>query len=421
MQRTSRVVGAGLAAAVAVTMSLGACSTKGDDSSSSSSGGVKTDKGVTDSTITLGVQTDESGVFKEIGLGITHGHELWADDVNAAGGICGRQVKLEIADNGYAADKAVTLYAQMKDKVAAMIQLLGSPVIAALKGQLEGDSMVAIPASQAATNLDLPTVMMVGASYDVELINNLAYAQQQGLIKDGDKLGMIYIEGEYGVSGFNGAQYYAKQHNQTVEGIKVGPTDADMSSAVTKLKSEGVNAVLLTTTGAQLGSTATQMAAQGMGDLPIIGNNPTYATALVKSPAMSALGNYYRSIGILPYGADNDLAQKIVTEFDKKYPGETPNDDINVGYVFGLIMQTVLEKACDNKDLTRAGIVKASKTVKVDTKGLGPELDFTKPGELSASETVIEQIDPSVPGYLKVVHEFFSAPEAKDYKSPLQK
>ncbi|PRZ36628.1 ABC-type branched-subunit amino acid transport system substrate-binding protein [Antricoccus suffuscus] len=420
MRKKSRAIIIGV---VALTMSLAACSTKAASSGSSSSGGVKTDNGVTDKTITLGVQTDESAVFKEIGLGLTRGNQMWADDVNASGGICGRQIKIDVRDNGYDAAKAVTLYAAMKDNVAAMIQLLGSPIMAALKSQLASDNMLAIPASQAATNLDLPTAMMVGTTYDVEMINGLSYLKKIGKIKDGDKLGHIYIEGEYGQSGLNGSEAYAKKNNMTVIGIKVGPTDADMSAAVTKLKSEGVNAVLLTTTGAQLGSTATQMAAQGMGALPIMGNNPTYATTLVKSPAMSALGNYYRSISILPYGADNPEAQKLVKEFDKKYPGQEPNDDINAGYTYGLTMQTVLEKACKDKDLTRAGIVKASKGVKVDTKGLaGSEpLDFSHPGKASTISDVIEQIDPSVVGYLKVIQPFASSDEAKVYKSPLNK
>ncbi len=420
MRRRSRAIIVGV---LTLSMSLAACSTKGDNSGSSSSGGVKTDHGVTDKTITLGVQTDLSGVFKEIGLGLTRGHQMWADDVNAEGGVCGRQIKIDVRDNGYDAAKAVTLYAAMKDNVAAMIQLLGSPVMAALKSQLASDNMLALPASQAATNLDLPTAMMVGATYDVEMINGLAYLQKEGKIKDGDKLGHIYIEGEYGQSGLNGSQYYAKKHNQTVVGIKVGPTDSDMSSAITKLKSEGVDAVLLTATGAQLGSAAAQMAAQGMGALPIMGNNPTYATTLVKSPALSALGNYYRSISALPYGADNPLAQKLVKQFDKQFPGQEPNDDINIGYAFGMVMQTVLEKACKDKDLTRAGIVKASKNVKVDTQGLSGDkpLDFTHPGKASTTATVIEQIDPSVVGFLKVVQPFTSSAEAKDYKSPLNK
>lgn len=45
--------------------------------------------------------------------------------------------------------------------------------------------MVTIPATQAATNLAIPGVMMVCPSYDIEAINVLAYAQQKGLATEG--------------------------------------------------------------------------------------------------------------------------------------------------------------------------------------------------------------------------------------------
>lgn len=104
-------------ALVAAALTLAGCSTKAGDSTSSGSSGsaggsstaLKTDFGVTDSTISLGAFTDESGVFKNLGLGITQGNQLWAEKVNAAGGICGRQVKIEVADHGYKADTATTL------------------------------------------------------------------------------------------------------------------------------------------------------------------------------------------------------------------------------------------------------------------------------------------------------------------------
>lgn len=401
--------------AVAMCLTLSACSTKGSTTKSGSgSGDVKTDIGVSDKEITLGLQTDLSGVFKEIGLGLTNGTRIWVDDINGKGGICGRQLKLDVADNGYDAAKAVTLYAQAKTNVAAMVQMLGSPVIAALSGQLVADNMLTIPASQSNTTLKLPVMRMVGSTYDIEMINALSYVQGLGKIKDGDKLGHIYIKGEYGDSGYAASTYYAKKHNQTIVPIQVAATDADMSAAITKLKSEGVKAVLLTTTGAQLGSAATTMAAQGMGDLPIVGNNPTYATTLLKGPAAAALGNYYRGISANSYASDVPILKEIAKKYEAKYT-DTVNDDIGIGYAFGLVMGAALSKACDNKDMTRAGIVKASENLKVDTKGITAPLDYSKPGVPSTRETVVEQIDPSVPGGVKVVQELKASQDAKDY------
>ena len=69
-----------LAAALAAVLVLSACSTKAGDAGSSGpdSSGVKTGKGVTATDVTLGVMTDKSGVFKNLGLGVTQGNELWA-------------------------------------------------------------------------------------------------------------------------------------------------------------------------------------------------------------------------------------------------------------------------------------------------------------------------------------------------------
>ena len=419
MHKVNRAI---VTSALALALTLTACSTKGGDfgAAKTGAGGVKTDHGITDKTITLGNLTDTSGVFKDIGIAISNGIQIWADDVNAAGGICDRQIKIDLRDAGYQADKAVPLYAAMNDKVAGMVQLLGSPIVAALKSQLISDNMVTIPATQAATNLEIPVSMMVGPTYDIEIINGLAYLQKKVLINDGEKFGHIYIEGEYGQSGLNGSQYYAKLHNQTIVPVKVGPSDSDMAAAVTQLKSQDVKAVIVTGTGAQLSSTATQMAAQGMGDLPLLGSNPTWTPKLVGTPAQSALGNYYRPVGIAPYNADKPLVQKIAKAYEANYT-DPPEDHVNTGYAFGLVFQAVLEQGCKDKDMTRAGLVKASTKVKVDTKGITAPLDFSNPGKPSTRETYIEQMDPNTPGGVKVVEELSASSEAKDYKSPLLK
>ncbi len=193
MHRINRAL---IVGTVAVTMSLAACSTKGGSSGAATTGagGVKTDFGVTSDTITLGALVDESGVFKVTGLAQAEGNQLWADDVNASGGICGRKIKLDVRDDGYNAEKAVTLYAGMKNNIAGMVQLLGSPMVAALRSSIESDNMLSVPTSWATGNLSSKAILQVGATYAIEMINAMAYVQKKGLIKDKDKLGIIYIK-----------------------------------------------------------------------------------------------------------------------------------------------------------------------------------------------------------------------------------
>ncbi len=419
MHKVSRAV---LVLTVAASLTLAACSTKGgtSDAAKTGAGGVKTDFGVTDKTITLGALPDLSGVFKVNGIAYTAGNEIWANEVNTSGGVCGRQIKLDIKDMQYQADKAVTLYASMKDNIAGIVQLDGSPPLAALKQSLVSDKMLSIPASWASTNLDAAEVFMVGATYDIEILNGLSYLQGQGLIQDGDKIGHLYIDSEYGKGGLLGSDAYAKKHNQTVVPVKVTAADSDMTPAITQLKSQGVKAVVLTTTEAQASSAATAMAAQGLGSLPILGNNPTFDPTMLDTPAKNALGNYYRSVSFAPYSADKPIVQKMAKAYAAKYT-DLPSDNVNVGYAFGLAYQAVLEKACKAKDLTRAGIVKAAQGVKVDMQGLTGPLDFSHPGEPSTRSTYVEQADPNAKGGLKIVQELTESPEAKAYKAPLQK
>jgi ABC-type branched-subunit amino acid transport system substrate-binding protein len=274
---------------LAAVLAVSSCSTKAGNSGSSGSdsSGVKTDKGVTASDITLGVMTDKTGVFKNLGLGVTQGNELWAKDFNDAGGTCGRKVKLEQVDHGYKADTAKTLYPQLEPKVLGMIQLLGSPVVAALKQDLSSDKLTAAPASWSSELLDNPYVMIVGTTYDVEIIDGLSYLQEQGLIKDGDTIGHVYIDGEYGKNGLRGSQFYAKKHNLTLKEVKITSTDTDLANIVTGLKGNAVKAIVLTSTPTQTGSALASNKALGL-NVPVLGNNPTFDPALLKSPAATA-------------------------------------------------------------------------------------------------------------------------------------
>src|SRR5450756_3058750 len=91
---------AGLAA-LAVAAAATGCSTKAknDTGSGSSSGGtaagsVKTGRGVTADTITIAELTDLTGIFAALGKNITQANQLYWDQKNAAGGVCGRKVNL---------------------------------------------------------------------------------------------------------------------------------------------------------------------------------------------------------------------------------------------------------------------------------------------------------------------------------------
>ncbi len=99
------------AAALAVGLIVVGC-TGGGNSSSSTTGASK-------SPIVIGISLSLSGDFSDPGNAAKRGYELWAETVNAKGGILGRQVELKIVDDASSPDQVVTNYQNLisKDKV----------------------------------------------------------------------------------------------------------------------------------------------------------------------------------------------------------------------------------------------------------------------------------------------------------------
>src|SRR4051795_12361807 len=201
---------AALVAAV-VVMAAAGCSTQADSGSSGSGGGdsgdIATDVGVEGKTITLGVLTDLTGVFAALGKDITNANELyWKENK-----VCDTyDVKLDVQDTGYVPQQGVQLYSGMKDSILAMQQTIGSPINTALAQDYENDSIVNFPSAWARTLTEIPGTGVLGATYDVEIANGYQYLFDQGLLSDGDTVGHIYFEGEYGENGLAGTRAVAE-------------------------------------------------------------------------------------------------------------------------------------------------------------------------------------------------------------------
>ena len=97
---------------------LAACSSSSSSSSSSSTASTGAAGSASGSAsgssssapISIGASLSLTGDFSTDGVAFQKGYELWAKDVNAAGGIMGRQVKLTILDDKSDPNQVVTNY-----------------------------------------------------------------------------------------------------------------------------------------------------------------------------------------------------------------------------------------------------------------------------------------------------------------------
>jgi ABC-type branched-subunit amino acid transport system substrate-binding protein len=403
--------------ALALATGVAACGKSDSASTATKSGGIKAGPGVTSKTITLGVLTDLSGVFAPLGKPLAESHRLYWQGQNKAGGVCGRQVKLIIKDHGYDPQKAVTLYRDMSSKVLSLQELLGSPVAAALLPTIERDGMYTQLAGWPGSLLSNKYVQITGTTYDVEAINGVDYLMKTGKLKQGDKLGHVYFEGDYGESALQGTKYAAGKDGLELVQQKIKPTDTDLTAQVSVLKRAGVKAIVVSAAPPQTASVAGVAKATGL-NVPIVANGPGFAPQLLGTPAAGALtANLYLVTSLAPPSLDKPTVQKVTQTWTAAHPKEPPAAvSVIVGWAQGQIMTEVLRKACANKDLTRSGVLTAFHQLSnVDTGGLvAAPLNYTKIGEPSERAVYIARVDAKQPGATKSVA-VFESDNAKSY------
>ena len=406
---------------LALTLVLAGCGGDDDEAAATGADGVTTGPGVSADTITLGRLTDATGPFKNLGLNLKAGEDLWLQDVNAAGGVCNRQIRIESVDHAYKADQATIQFPDLEPKVAGLLEVLGSPVIGALQADFAETRLVSSALAFSSRLLDQPTVLLAGTTYDLEFINALSYLLDQGLIKEGDKIADIYIDGDAGSNGLAGTKYFAEKHDLTVVERKVTATDTDMTNIVTGLRGENVKAIVMTTSGAQTASVAAANAALRL-DVPMVANSPSFDPGLLDTPAADALDNkLYIASSSVPYSADLAKAREIAGKFEAVNTAR-PSYAVQFGYALGLVWQHILERACESEDLSREGILAAKNaSATVDLQGLVADLNFSKPGSPATREVYLAKVDKAEKGGLKQLKPLSVAPDAETYKAPFEK
>ena len=408
----------GLTACLAVAAAAG-CTTKDDESTTASDdgNGLETGPGVSDDTITLGVLTDQSGPFAGASTGIAQGRQLFWDARNADGGVCDRTVEFEVADHAYNPQNATTLYEDLEPDVLAFDEVLGSQVLDALRPSIDEDEVLTLAVSFSSSLLDSPHMVVTGATYDVEMIDAVQWLMDEGHVADGDTVGHIYLEGDYGENALSGSQYAADDLGIEISEQVVQASDADLTAAVTALADAGAKVVLLTTTPQQAASAVAVAQANGL-DMSFVGSNPTFSPSLLTGPAAEALqSSYWVVTSVAPFVSESEGPTAVREAFSTRFPGKPPTNFVLYGYAQGEVMAQVLETACENGALTRAGLLEAFQSLDgVDTEGLVAPLDFSTPGEPPAREVYILRPDAAVDGGLSEVEGLFASPQAAAYR-----
>ncbi|MFH9548177.1 ABC transporter substrate-binding protein [Streptomyces sp. NPDC017435] len=412
--RTPATVLAAALAALLVTTT--GCSSKADGGSGSESAdGVKAGPGVTAKTVRLGALTDLTGPYATLGKSIVQAQQMWADETNAAGGICGRKVEIVVKDHGYDVQKAVTAYADLAPDVVALPQVIGSPVVAALLDDIEKDHLLTFPQAWAASLLGKDSVQVMGTTYDVDMLAAVDFLTRTKGLTKGDAVGHVYFEGDYGANALEGSTWAARKAGLKIVPQKIKATDTDLSAQVSALRKAGVKAILISAGPAQTASLVGVAASRGL-KVPVVSSAPGFAPQLMKTPAAPALSAMLNLVSAAP-AVSSDLpgVRKMVTTYGKKYPDSPVDSGVLSGYNAAQLLGSDLKKACAAGSLAREDVVKAHRAQKNADTGLGSPQDFSDVSRPAALESYVLKPDAKAVGALVGVEDAHRAPGVTEY------
>src|SRR5437868_4672116 len=357
-----------------------------------------TNEGISPTEIVIGTHQDLSGPIKVWGVPVSNGMKMAVDEINAAGGINGRKLKLILEDSGYDPKRAVLASQKMveRDKVFAMVGPMGSPTVLASQDVLFDAGVLQLfpltaaeftfkfdpakPQERLKFNNLLPYVESTRAAvkYMIEAKNFKAPC-------------IMYQDDEYGknvLDGFTQQLEVMKLKPASVTSYKRGASD--FSAQVAKMKSDGCDMVLL---GAVLREPiGTMSEAKKLGwDVTFLGATPVN---VLEVPALGkdVVEGLYAASGFeIPY---EDTAKGKVKDWltnYKKMFGSDANTQAIIGYNAVQTFAFYANKA--GKDLTGQKFLDALESGKeYEDIFNSPPTKFSKTDHLANTVTQVQQI-----------------------------
>ncbi|HYM30343.1 MAG TPA: ABC transporter substrate-binding protein [Candidatus Cybelea sp.] len=347
-------------------------------------------QGVSRTEILFGVHTDLSGPGATFGVGTTNSFRLRADEVNAAGGIYGRRIRLVIEDTQYQVPKAVQAVNKLVnlDHVFAIVGGAGTPMNNAVMPELFAagvPNLFPVSAARQMYEPFHPLKFSAAAPYYHQIRAGVKYLMAQN---NRSKVCVFYQDTDFGKEILEGVQDELKALNKPlVETATDKPTDTDFTSQLTKLRAAGCDLIAM---GSIVRDSIIPYAAtRKMGwNVEMIGTSASYDLAV--SGAQGGVTEGYYTMGqINPPYRDNASPQVLawMDAYKAKY-GTDPTIASALGYVFMDFVVFALDRA--GPDLTTKSLVQALESINGyrDIFG-GPEQSFSPTKHLSTMQSML--------------------------------
>jgi branched-chain amino acid transport system substrate-binding protein len=300
--------------------------------------------GLAADTIKLGVAGPHSGDLASYGIPTVKAAELVVKDINAKGGVLGKQVELLVEDDVCKPEVATNTATKMvSEDVDVVLGHICSGATKAALGIYKDSKIVAM--SPSATNPaltqsgDYPNFFRTIASDDAQARLEVDFALNNLGLK---KIAVLHDKGDYG----KGLAEFAKQFLEEAPNAEVvlyegiTPGAVDYSAVVQKIKSSGAEAVIFGGYHPEASKIVTQMRKKGM-DTIFISDDGVKDDTFIKVAKEYAEGVYATG----PMDVSKNPMAVAANEEHKKVYGEDPGAFYLNAYAAALALLNAIEQA----------------------------------------------------------------------------
>jgi branched-chain amino acid transport system substrate-binding protein len=329
----------------------------------------------------LGAILSLSGAAADLGQHERDAIELAVDQINAAGGVDGREITVELVDDGTEPDRTVAAFNDLvrDDSVLAIFGgTLGTTTLAMSPlSAKQGVPLLSPNTTYDITRQGNDYLFRVAPPADAEIEATAELAREQGW----ERLALLHSTDAYASQA---AGLFAESDLDLVGSESFDPEDTDMTAQLTKLNRANPDALLVWDLSPATGIAIRNAGQLGMTDIPILSgqgsNNPGNIDAAGNSPAL-----------------DNWIVQGVVDEHD---PLDRQTDGIellepgldysvdtfaSLGYDGVRLFAAALEEAGD--DPSRDSVRDALEQVSYD--GLGGEYRYSPDDHGVGPESIV--------------------------------
>ncbi|MFP4644403.1 MAG: ABC transporter substrate-binding protein, partial [Spirochaetales bacterium] len=316
--------------------------------------------GVSDDEILIGSTQALSGPVASIGTPLAEGMQAYFARVNEEGGIHGREVNLEVADDQFDPSSTTTLTRRLveRDGVFAIVGSLGSPNVLAVMDYLNDNGVPFVYQGGGATELAVPPKEYVFPFQPNYLLEGNLMVQYMVEELGYERLGVIYRDADDGQNAYDSMQETVELYDnaEIVEAVSVEADATDFSSAIGRMDSADVDGIMTVVFSPQTQQLLEQADEFGLDETILL----SYANAdqtIIDGVGADIMDNVQTTAWVLADFEDPDFEpwQWYADYVDEE--GAVPNAYGVAGMVAAEIFTAAAERA--GSDLTRDGLVEA--------------------------------------------------------------